>query len=153
MHECMQVGAGLSPSYPHAFKYKTLPLLDIEEQDLISYLPECFEFIAEGMAGEGGVLVHCFAGVSRSAAVITAFLMWSKHLSFTAARALVSDPDSALVSAQPNVCPPEWCPLPPCRRSSSSCLPSLPLAPSGQGSPPQSEPQPRLRPAAFDIRV
>ena len=37
----------------------------------------------------GVVLVHCVAGVSRSAAVVVAFLMWALGLPFLEARARV----------------------------------------------------------------
>lgn len=51
-----------------------VPLRDTEDEDLIDYLDVCLDFVDEGRK-VGCVLVHCFAGVSRSAAVITAYLM------------------------------------------------------------------------------
>ena len=42
--------------------------------DLISVLPECINFVIEGVS-KGGVLVHCMSGVSRSAAVSIAYKM------------------------------------------------------------------------------
>ncbi|KAA8517939.1 hypothetical protein F0562_015413 [Nyssa sinensis] len=56
------------------------PLRDMESEDLLDYLDVCLDFIDESRK-EGSVLVHCFAGVSRSAAIITAYLMRTEQLS------------------------------------------------------------------------
>ncbi|KAL9271635.1 Dual specificity protein phosphatase 12-like protein [Drosera capensis] len=61
-----------------------VPLRDMESENLLDYLDVCFEFI-EDSRKQGAVLVHCFAGVSRSAAIITAYLMKSEGLSQEAA--------------------------------------------------------------------
>lgn len=74
-----------------------VPLQDVDSQNLLDNLENCLEFIEKGRA-RGGVLVHCVAGVSRSAAVVTAYLMHKEHLS--AADALTS-----LRKASPGVCP------------------------------------------------
>ncbi|KAF1859104.1 hypothetical protein Lal_00000930 [Lupinus albus] len=57
-----------------------VPIRDTENEDLLDYLEVCIDFIDRSRK-EGSVLVHCFAGVSRSAAVITAYLMRTEHLS------------------------------------------------------------------------
>ncbi|XP_010246177.1 PREDICTED: dual specificity protein phosphatase 12-like [Nelumbo nucifera] len=57
-----------------------VPLRDTENEDLLDYLDVCLDFIHENRK-EGAVLVHCFAGVSRSAAIITAYLMRTEQLS------------------------------------------------------------------------
>ncbi|XP_030926243.1 dual specificity protein phosphatase 12-like [Quercus lobata] len=57
-----------------------VPIRDMESEDLLDYLDVCFDFIDQNRK-EGSVLVHCFAGVSRSAAIITAYLMRTEHLS------------------------------------------------------------------------
>ncbi|CAN6716345.1 unnamed protein product [Malus baccata var. baccata] len=57
-----------------------VPLRDTANEDLLDYLDVCFDFIDRSRK-EGSVLVHCFAGVSRSAAIITAYLMRTENLS------------------------------------------------------------------------
>ncbi|KAK2652080.1 hypothetical protein Ddye_011936 [Dipteronia dyeriana] len=57
-----------------------VPIRDMESEDLLDYLDVCLDFIDRSRK-EGSVLVHCFAGVSRSAAIITAYLMKTEQLS------------------------------------------------------------------------
>ncbi|KAL3533530.1 hypothetical protein ACH5RR_007051 [Cinchona calisaya] len=61
------------------FVRMAVPLRDTESEDLLDYLDVCLEFIEQSRK-EGSILVHCFAGVSRSAAIITAYLMRSEQL-------------------------------------------------------------------------
>uniref|UniRef100_A0A2P2JM76 protein-tyrosine-phosphatase n=1 Tax=Rhizophora mucronata TaxID=61149 RepID=A0A2P2JM76_RHIMU len=57
-----------------------VPIRDMESEDLLDYLEVCLDFIDQSRK-EGSILVHCFAGVSRSAAIITAYLMRTEQLS------------------------------------------------------------------------
>ncbi|KAL6282657.1 hypothetical protein ACE6H2_013586 [Prunus campanulata] len=57
-----------------------VPLRDTDDENLLDYLDVCVDFIDESRK-KGSVLVHCFAGVSRSASIITAYLMRTEHLS------------------------------------------------------------------------
>ncbi|XP_024541751.1 dual specificity protein phosphatase 1B [Selaginella moellendorffii] len=58
---------------------KIVPLVDEESQDIAQVLRECLGFIDRGVE-EGIVLVHCIGGFSRSASVVTAYLMWKEGL-------------------------------------------------------------------------
>jgi len=53
--------------------------------NLLEHFDEVFEFIDEAHKKEGVVLVHCMAGVSRSATIVVSFLMKKYQLSFDAA--------------------------------------------------------------------
>ena len=69
------LSGGREKSYfPQLFKYKIITADDNPEQDLLRYFPETSLFIHEGRMS-GGILVHCYAGVSRSAAVIMAYMI------------------------------------------------------------------------------
>ncbi|KAK3522556.1 hypothetical protein QTP86_023291 [Hemibagrus guttatus] len=59
------------------FKYKRLPATDSNKQNLRQYFEEAFEFIEEAHQAGQGLLIHCQAGVSRSATIVIAYLM--KH--------------------------------------------------------------------------
>ncbi|KAM8812811.1 dual specificity protein phosphatase 12 [Rhynchonycteris naso] len=56
--------------------------LDKPETDLLSHLGRCVDFIRQARAEGRAVLVHCHSGVSRSVAVVTAFLMKTDQLTF-----------------------------------------------------------------------
>ncbi|KAM8834904.1 uncharacterized protein ACB058_016370 isoform 1-T2 [Synchiropus picturatus] len=62
-------------------RYKRLPATDNSKQNLRQYFEEVFEFIEEAYQSGKGVLVHCQAGVSRSATIVIAYLM--KHTLMT----------------------------------------------------------------------
>ncbi|XP_069002985.1 uncharacterized protein [Embiotoca jacksoni] len=62
-------------------RYKRLPATDNSKQNLRQYFEEVFEFIEEAYQSGQGVLVHCQAGVSRSATIVIAYLM--KHTLMT----------------------------------------------------------------------
>ncbi|GCC26743.1 dual specificity protein phosphatase 10 [Chiloscyllium punctatum] len=63
------------------FRYKRLPATDSNKQNLRQYFEEAFEFIEEAHQCGKGLLIHCQAGVSRSATVVIAYLM--KHTRMT----------------------------------------------------------------------
>ncbi|XP_030375144.1 dual specificity protein phosphatase 19 [Scaptodrosophila lebanonensis] len=75
---------------PTTVKCKYLPCLDLPETDLLQYvLPVSIDFIEEARSAKGCVLVHCNAGVSRSASVVIAYLIQRRDMSFEEAYNLV----------------------------------------------------------------
>ncbi|KAK1428934.1 hypothetical protein QVD17_17774 [Tagetes erecta] len=74
-----------------------VPLRDMESENLLDSLEVCLDFIDESRKN-GSVLVHCFAGVSRSAAIITAYLMRTERLS-------LEDALESLRQSNESVCP------------------------------------------------
>ncbi|XP_013922854.1 PREDICTED: dual specificity protein phosphatase 19 [Thamnophis sirtalis] len=94
----LNVAYGVENAFPDDLTYKTIPILDLPETDITSYFPQCFEFIEQIKLKDGVVLVHCNAGVSRAAAIIIGFLMYSEGLNFAMAFSVVKN-------ARPAICP------------------------------------------------
>ena len=79
----LMVGSNLQAKHPEMFKYKQVSVEDDPGENIIKYFEECFQFIDEGRGQGKGVLVHCAAGVSRSATIVIAYLMFKNQLNFT----------------------------------------------------------------------
>uniref|UniRef100_A0ACB8G053 Dual specificity phosphatase 19 n=1 Tax=Sphaerodactylus townsendi TaxID=933632 RepID=A0ACB8G053_9SAUR len=43
----LNVAYGVENAFPDDFTYKTISILDLPETDIVSYFPECFEFIEQ----------------------------------------------------------------------------------------------------------
>ncbi|CAH2068141.1 unnamed protein product, partial [Iphiclides podalirius] len=69
--------------------FKFVKLADVPKEDLITQLPDTNEFIKEAIGNGGTVLVHCYFGVSRSAAVVIAYIMEKYGLCYEDAFSLV----------------------------------------------------------------
>lgn len=74
----LQVASGMYPKFPGKFVYKTVIIDDIPSANLKQYFVQCHRFIDSALAQGGVVLVHCWAGVSRSATIVISYLM-QKH--------------------------------------------------------------------------
>ncbi|CAL4956467.1 unnamed protein product [Urochloa decumbens] len=83
------VARSLSPAFPAEFNYKKIEVLDSLDTDLLKHFDECFSFIDEGISSGGNVLVHCFAGRSRSVTIVVAYLMKKHQMSLESALSLV----------------------------------------------------------------
>lgn len=92
----LTIARNLNPSYPNEFVYKVLTVHDSDDVYISHYFEECFDFIEkakekieEAKGQSGGVLVHCFAGKSRSATIVIAYLMKKHGMSLSEAFQLV----------------------------------------------------------------
>jgi len=77
--------------YPGKLIYRHVRIMDLPQTYLTRYFPECFQFINEAISSGGRVLVHCMAGVSRSAAVVIGYMMTKQGMSFEEAYEYVKD--------------------------------------------------------------
>lgn len=85
----LSVANMIEAMYPSDFKYKRVEVRDSADVNLEEHFEECFAFINEARQSGGAVLVHCFAGRSRSVTVVVAYLMKTLRMSFTEAFVLV----------------------------------------------------------------
>lgn len=68
--------------YPESMHidHKVIDVDDAKEEDLLDHFLECWRFITYALDEGGRVYVHCEQGISRSAAVMAAFLMKTERL-------------------------------------------------------------------------
>lgn len=76
------MAAGIRPLFRKEFKYKVVNVIDLPSQNLLPYFNKAIEFINKAVTSGGRVLVHCFAGVSRSASTVIAYFMTTRKMSF-----------------------------------------------------------------------
>jgi len=60
--------------------YKVVTVRDSADQNLIRLFPESTAFIRAALDAGGRVLVHCGDGISRSPAIVTAYVMAAFNL-------------------------------------------------------------------------
>ncbi|KAK7081566.1 dual specificity phosphatase 19, partial [Halocaridina rubra] len=71
----LNVATGIHNLFEGWFIYKTKEVFDTPACRIIDIFDECCDYIHSAVVGGGCVLVHCNAGVSRSASVVIAYLM------------------------------------------------------------------------------
>ena len=80
------------------FHYLELEVYDDSDEDISQHFEAAIAFVREGRAA-GGVFVHCFAGTSRSAALVAAYLVRDEGMGLEDALATVR---RARASVRPN---------------------------------------------------
>lgn len=83
------------PKFRGDFQYMLLDVDDWAGEDMLHYFEATNKFIDEARQ-HGRVLVHCMAGVSRSATVTIAYVMYSMKIAFEPAYALVKKARSCI---------------------------------------------------------
>lgn len=84
----LSVGVDAPYKHPNVI-YKFVDCLDLPECELQTLLSKCIPFIKTAVNECSNILVHCNAGVSRSAAVVIAYLILIEKFSYTEAFSFV----------------------------------------------------------------
>lgn len=77
----LNVSSSCPIHFDKVFKYKRISVEDAYDEDLLSTFKDAAAFIESVKAEGGRVLVHCFAGISRSATICIAYLMLTEDFS------------------------------------------------------------------------
>ncbi|XP_060527789.1 dual specificity protein phosphatase 19-like [Cylas formicarius] len=88
IHVVLSVGVDAPVKYA-GFTYKFVECLDLPETDLERCLADCLPFLTNSVEEGKRVLVHCNAGVSRSASIVIGYLMAKRSLGFDEAYSMV----------------------------------------------------------------
>ena len=80
----------MAPLYGDKLCYRVVKLLDHPKENLYQYFDVMCDFIRQG-SKEGGVLVHCYAGLSRSTTAVCAYLMRDGFMTLAEALKLCRD--------------------------------------------------------------
>ena len=81
----LTVAQGIAPKFSSLFQYKIINILDAPFANLKQHFQSCIKFVKDAIHSGGCVLVHCFAGVSRSATIVIAYLMQEFGMGLTEA--------------------------------------------------------------------
>jgi serine/threonine/tyrosine-interacting protein len=71
----------IRPNFPEKFKYLVLDIADNVTENIIQHFPKVRQFVDESLSMGGKTLIHGNAGISRSAALVLAYIMEKYGLS------------------------------------------------------------------------
>ena len=88
-------GTDLETLFPSEITYLKFDLEDEDDQHISNFFDEAHEFINNS---QNNVLVHCYAGVSRSATIVMSYLIKYNNMTVQEAKAFVK-------KKRPCICP------------------------------------------------
>lgn len=71
--------------------------MDVPWENLSKHFYSCNRFIKQCLEAGGSVFVHCYAGISRSATIVCAYLMQEKKMDLFSALSLIKSKRSVAV--------------------------------------------------------
>ncbi|KAL3875089.1 hypothetical protein ACJMK2_038023 [Sinanodonta woodiana] len=77
------------PNFPDMFEYLVLDVADTVTENIIRYFPKVRDFVDKALKSGGKVLIHGNAGISRSGALMIAYVMEKHGLSYKEAYSYV----------------------------------------------------------------
>lgn len=81
----LTAGIDLPRPYKDSFEYLYFPIYDSPYTDINPYFCKAIEFIIDSQRRGGNILIHCAAGISRSASMVISYLILIKKMSYTEA--------------------------------------------------------------------
>lgn len=96
----LNVATGIVNAFPQQYKYCNVELLDLPQTNIRQVFSQTNEFIQQAIASNGCVLVHCNAGISRSASIVLAYLLSFHSMNYEDAFQLLKTARSAI---RPNI--------------------------------------------------
>jgi len=72
----------IEPAYPEKYSYLSVDLRDSIKEDISKEFDKVSDYIDLALRDNGKVLVHCIAGISRSASLVASYLINKKQLTF-----------------------------------------------------------------------
>lgn len=79
----------ISNYYPDDFTYKNYCLLDLNEDSIKDYLDDAYEFIEKNK--NNNILIHCYMGASRSASILTYYIMKKYNVNYDVALSFIEE--------------------------------------------------------------
>ena len=76
------VGRHLGQFFPDDITYHQIYIEDKEDVDISLYFQQAIIFISQHINNKKVVFVHCAAGISRSASMVIAYLIYKRNISF-----------------------------------------------------------------------
>lgn len=75
----LTAGRGLDVKVSPGMKHLVLTVDDLPGEDMSPLFADAFRFIEEARCSGRGILIHCFAGLSRSVTLTVGYLMWTRY--------------------------------------------------------------------------
>eukprot|EP01117_Protostelium_nocturnum_P018229 TRINITY_DN7590_c0_g1_i1.p1 TRINITY_DN7590_c0_g1~~TRINITY_DN7590_c0_g1_i1.p1 ORF type:complete len:269 (+),score=91.83 TRINITY_DN7590_c0_g1_i1:132-938(+) len=92
----LNVAEEVKNKFPEEYDYKNYLLEDVEDEDILVHLEETSNWIAKIKSMNEIVIVHCAAGVSRSATVVLAYLMKNERMTLKDAYSFLKEKRSVI---------------------------------------------------------